>query len=137
VFDGLTAWEPRLESGLDELVVTEYHASMDERRSDGLPAGGSTNGRLLLDLLPKHGFEVLSAGASDWIVFPRDGSYPPGEALFLDRILDFFEESLGGRPALPRVDLEVWLATRRAQVREGRAVFMARHLDILARSLPA
>ena len=127
VYDGLCAWEPTLDRGLEDLLGSEYNASMDERGH-----GGSRLGRALFSLLPASGFRILDAGASDWAVFPREGRYLPGEALFLDCILDFFEESLSRRPAVPAAELTSWLAARRAQVAAGEAVFLARNIDFLA-----
>jgi SAM-dependent methyltransferase len=130
VYDGLSAWEPSFDRGLEDLLISEYHASMEERGR-----GGSRSGRSLFSLLPRSGFRILEAGASDWVVFPREGRYLPGEAVFLDCILDFFEESLSPRSAVPAAELRAWLEARRAQVAAGEAIFLARNEDFLAENL--
>jgi SAM-dependent methyltransferase len=131
-FDGLSAWEPEVDAELDARIVSLYHRTMDERVTDGRASGDSRAGRHLLTLLPRLGCRVHEAGASDWVVFPRDGSYPADERFFLSCILGFFEESLSARRELDRGDLDRWLTIRRAQLESGRLVFIAHQLDVLA-----
>jgi SAM-dependent methyltransferase len=131
-FDGVTVFEPET-PGLDDEVLEHYHRTMDERRANGLPAGESRTGRRLLTLLPSLGAEILAAGSSDWVVYPRHGSYPPGEAIFLHAILDFVEKSLTGRPGLNSRVLAEWLKLRRTQVDAGELTYMAHQLDFAGR----
>ena len=134
-FDGLTALEPVVDPDLDRRIVDLYHRTMDERIVAGKVSGDSRCGRHLLTLLPENGYRVLEAGASDWIVHPRDGGYPAEEGYFLSCILGFFEESLGGRADLDRGDLDRWLTARRAQLAAGKLVLVAHHLDVCAAPL--
>ena len=131
-FDGLTALEPVVDPDLDRRVIDLYHRTMDERVVAGKPSGDSRCGRHLLTLLPSCGYRILEAGASDWIVHPRDGAYPADEALFLSCILGFFEESLSARVDLDRSDLDRWLRVRRGQLAAGTLVLIAHHLDVCA-----
>jgi SAM-dependent methyltransferase len=131
-FDGLTAWEPEIDPGLDARIVELYHRTMDERIVAGKPSGDSRCGRHLLNLLPRCGYRIVEAGSSDWIVYPRDGAYPADERFFLSCLLGFFEESLSGRPELSRGELSGWLESRRAQLAAGDLVFIAHQLDVLA-----
>lgn len=121
-FDGLTVFEPAHPQ--DDAVMNAYHASMDAR-----PTGGSSRtGRRLFTALPETGFEILAAGASDWIVHPvPGGAYPADEAYFLRHILYFFEGSCTGVEGL-----EGWLAVRRRQVEAGELVYLAHQVDFLA-----
>jgi SAM-dependent methyltransferase len=128
-FDGLTILEPPLDPGFDDQVIAAYHASMDERLVDGRPSGDSRSGRRLFHLLPASGGEILQAGASDWLVYPRQGAYPADEAYFLDCILHFFEQSLAGRAEIDARRLAAWLAGRRAQVARGELVYIAHQAD--------
>jgi SAM-dependent methyltransferase len=132
-FDGLTAFLPEIDPTLDQAIVDAYHATMDARRDGVFPSGDSRTGRRLLWELPRHGTEVLAAGASDWIVFPRDGTYPEGEALFLHAILDMVETALHESPAASADQLSAWIARRRRQVEDGQLVFIAHQLDVLGR----
>jgi SAM-dependent methyltransferase len=131
-FDGLSAWEPEIDAELDARIVSLYHRTMDERIIAGKTSGDSRAGRHLLTQLPRLGCRVEEAGASDWVVLPRGGSYPADERFFLSCILGFFEESLSGRPELDRGDLDRWLQARRAQLESGGLVFIAHQLDVLA-----
>jgi SAM-dependent methyltransferase len=132
-FDGLTILEPPLDPGFDEQAITAYHASMDERRVNGRPSGDSRSGRRLFHLLPANGAEILQAGASDWLVYPRQGAYPVDEAYFLECILHFFEQSLAGRAEIDARRLAAWLAGRRAQVARGELVYIAHQIDFFGK----
>jgi SAM-dependent methyltransferase len=132
-FDGLTAFLPAVDPGLDQAIVDAYHATMDARRDGDHPSGDSRTGRRLLTELPRHGAKVIAAGASDWVVFPRDGAYSEGEADFLNGILDLVEGSLHASMALPADQLSTWTARRRRQVKDGELVYIAHQLDVLAR----
>ena len=126
-FDGLTAFEPSFDTTLDDQIVGLYHRTMDER-----PTGGdSRTGRHLLSQFDRLGVRILTAGPSDWVVYPRNGAYPDDEAYFLQCILHFFEESLSNHPDLDARSFESWLAARRAQLRSGRLVYIAHQLDVL------
>jgi hypothetical protein len=131
-FDGLTALEPEVDPDLDRRVIDLYHRNMDERVVEGRPSGDSRCGRHLLTLLPRCGYRIVEAGASDWIVHPRDGGYPADEAWFLSCILGFFEESVAGRAGLDPGELERWLRVRRAQLAAGKLVLVAHQMDVCA-----
>jgi hypothetical protein len=129
-FDGMTTVEPAIDPGLDEKIERLYHETMDTR-----PTGGdSLAGRHLFGHLRAAGADILAAGASDWVVYPRDGKYPPEEAYFLHFILHFFEESLTGHPALDSGAFCAWLEARRAQIERGELIYIAHQMDFLARN---
>lgn len=136
-FDGMTALEPEVDPELDRRIIDLYHRTMDERMVGGRISGDSRTGRHLLTLLPRSGYTVVEAGASDWIVYPREGDYPADERFFLSCILVFFEESLSaraesGRGELDRAELRRWLGARRAQLDAGKLVLVAHQLDVCA-----
>ena len=131
-FDGGTTLEPVLNAELDAKIERLYHGTMDNRST----GGDSRAGRHLFEHLRAAGADVLAAGASDWVVYPRDGQYPPEEAYFLHFILHFFEEALSGHPELDAGQLAGWLAERRAQVDGGELIYIAHQLDFLARRNP-
>lgn len=132
-FDGMTALEPAIDPQLDEQIVRLYHDTMDERVTDGRRSGDSRAGRHLFEQLTRAGLEVLEAGSSDWVVYPRGGEYPADEAYFLRHILHFFEESLAGHPALDAGRFKSWMEKRRAQIDRAELVYIAHQLDFLAR----
>jgi hypothetical protein len=131
-FDGLTSLEPSIDPGLDEKIQRLYHQTMDRR-----PTGGDSRaGRHLFGHLRQADAEVLAAGASDWVVYARDGKYPPEEDYFLHFILHFFEQALSGSPELEPAQFAGWLAKRREQVDCGELVYIAHQMDFLARRNP-
>jgi|CXWJ01.1.fsa_nt_gi SAM-dependent methyltransferase len=129
-FDGLTALEPPVDPGFDDLVIDHYHRTMDERQLDGRPTSGSRAGRALLRQIPAAGGHILAAGASDWVVMPHAGHYPGDEAYFLHHMLHFFELSLTGRAELDPDRLAAWLARRRAQIDAGELALIVHQIDV-------
>ena len=135
-FDGLTALEPVIFPDLDARLLELYHHSMDARRIEGRHAGDSRAGRHLFTALPQAGGHILAAGASDWVIFPRQGVYPVEEAYFLHFIVHFFEESLRGHPALDPQCFSAWIAERHAQIERGELVYIAHQIDFLGQVHP-
>jgi hypothetical protein len=128
-FDGVTTFEPAIDAGLDAQIERLYHETMD-RRAKG---GDSRSGRHLFGHLRNAGAEVLAAGASDWVVYAREGKYPDDEAYFLHFILHFFEESLTGLAELNVNAFADWLKKRRAQIERGELVYIAHQMDFLVK----
>jgi hypothetical protein len=104
---------------------------MDRRMRQGLPSGDSRAGRHLFRELREAGAELLEAGSSDWVVFPRGGSYSSEEVVFLRWILHFIEHSLTGHAELDPGALAGWLEHRRAQLARAELVYLAHQLDFL------
>ncbi len=130
-FDGTTAFGPA--HPLDGRIERLYHRHMDEVRDQ---PGSSRAGRDLLETLPESGFDVVAAGGSDWLVRPRDGDYPDDEATVVAHVLETIEGALADYPPsvlAPDVH-DRWLETRRRQLERGDLVFLAHHLDVLARA---
>ena len=128
-FDGVTSLEPTIDPSLDEQIERLYHASMDTR-----PTGGDSRaGRHLFSHLRSAGAEILSAGASDWVVHSVNGKYPADEAYFLNFILHFFEESLTGHVELNATAFANWIKERRAQIERGELVYIAHQMDFLVK----
>ncbi|HEX9679894.1 MAG TPA: class I SAM-dependent methyltransferase [Anaerolineales bacterium] len=132
-FDGATIFAPPAAAQLEARLEHAYHATMDERRVSGQPTGGSRTGRLLFGALTAAGAEILASGASDWVVFPRQGAYTEDEATFLGAILDTVEEALRGRSEISSGELNSWLAARRGHLARGQLSYIAHQLDFAAR----
>ena len=128
-FDGVTLFEPVIKSELDEKIEQLYHATMDTRST----GGDSRTGRHLFGHLKNTGAEIISAGASDWVVHSINGHYPANEAYFLNFILHFFEESLAGNTELNADEFDRWLKKRKIQIKRGELVFIAHQMDFLVR----
>ena len=127
-FDGATVFEPTVDPALDERIVDLYHRSMDERTRDGEPPGHGRTGRRLFSHVPAAGGEITAAGGSDWVVHPRDGTYPADEAYFLEYIIETIRGELAGE--LDPEDLDRWVERRREQVERGELVYVTHQLDV-------
>jgi hypothetical protein len=128
-FDGVSSLQPAIDPTLDEQIEKLYHKTMDER-----PTGGDSRmGRKLFVHLQTVEAEILAAGASDWVVYARDGKYPSDEKYFLQFILHFFESSLKDREELDANTLRGWLAQRHDQINCGDLVYIAHQMDFLVR----
>jgi hypothetical protein len=128
-FDGVTSLEPTIDVALDKQIERLYHKSMDTR-----PTGGdSQSGRHLFEYLRSAGAEILAAGASDWVVFAKDGKYPDDEKFFLQFVLHFFEESLTGNKELDAKAFSGWLKERHAQIERGELIYIAHQMDFLVK----
>lgn len=127
VFDGVSTLLPFIEPELDDKIERLYHESMDSRES----GGEYKSGRRLFEHLIQAGVRIISAGSSDWVVFPKNGRYEGDEAIFLNFIIDFFQETLGNHPELEGIKFSHWLETRREQIARGELVYLAHQLDFL------
>ncbi len=132
-FDGDTVLLPAIAPDFDDRVIRLYHRSMDERTVDGRPAGDSRTGRRLLARLLQCKTDILAAGASDWIVYPRRRRYPRRESYFLHHIVHTIAEELAHHPDIDPAYFKAWIAKRHAQIENGELVFMAKYIDVLAR----
>jgi hypothetical protein len=129
-FDGLTTFEPTIDTALDATIERLYHEAMDTR-----PTGGdSRTGRHLFSHLHSAGAQILAAGASDWVVYAINEKYPADEKYFLHFILHFFEESLTGHKDLDANAFAYWLSKRRAQIERGELVYIAHQMDFLVKT---
>jgi hypothetical protein len=132
-FDGVTAFEPSIDPGLDDAIERLYHRTMDERLVGGRRSGDSRTGRHLLAALRTMDVDVLAAGASDWVVVPSNGSYPDDEAYFLHFILHTVELALRRHPELDAQSFKRWIDRRHGQVERGELVYLAHQLDVVGR----
>jgi hypothetical protein len=132
-FDGMSTLQPVLDRELDETIERLYHTSMDTRST----GGDSLTGRRLFEHLRSVNAEVLAAGASDWVVYPNNGTYPADEKYFLQYILHFFESALKERSELNTGTLGRWLARRQEQIERGELVYIAHQMDFLVHAKPA
>lgn len=132
-FDGLTSLEPPLDPAMDELILTLYHRTMDERLTDGKPSGDSRTGRHLFSHLKAAGAHILAAGSSDWVVYPTKQGYPQDEAYFLHFIVHTIHQALENHPELDPAGFATWVAERHAQIERQELIYIAHQLDFLGR----
>jgi hypothetical protein len=121
-FDGGTLFQP--DHPADEAVVAAYHGAIDDVAGRDARAG-----RHLLDRCRERGGDLLAAGASDWIVHPRNGDYPADERQFLGTILEFVAGAVADEVAAA----DDWLRSRRRQLDAGVLSYVAHGYDVLYR----
>ena len=130
-FDGMTILEPPVDLDLDEQIERLYHQTMDRRVIEGESSGDSQTGRRLFGLLRQAGATILAAGASDWIVFPREDGYPGDESYFLHFIIHTIQAALQKEGSLDERRLLEWARLRHAQVERSELVYIAHQMDFV------
>ena len=128
-FDGATIFEPPIDPEFDAQIEQLYHRTMDERITNGKPAGHSQTGRQLFKYLRDAGVEILAAGSSDWVVHATGENYLHDEAYFLHFIMDTVRGALADHPELDQDRFAKWIAKRHNQVTLGQLVYIAHQLD--------
>lgn len=128
-FCGETRFDPPLAS--DRRILDRYHRSISARGGD--PGAGA---RLVAEAeRAGSGFAVLASGRSDWRVPAATDGYAPEELGFVEAVLGFIEQEVGGRADLP--EAADWLASRRAALTAGELGFRAENRDLLAVRRPS
>jgi SAM-dependent methyltransferase len=130
-FDGATIFEPIIDPDLDHQIESLYHQTMDARHFRGKAPGSSTTGRELIMSLKALGARLLTAGSSDWVVFPGPDGYPQEEAYFLHCIIDTIGRALAGHPGLERRGFEEWLSWRHQQIDAAELIYISHQLDVI------
>ena len=119
-FDGESFFEPP--DPADQVILGHYCDTMEEK-------GDSRTGRRIFHALSEIGAEILEVGSSDWVVVPKDGTYPNDEAFFLCFIVHTVEGAVQER----HEDVHRWASLRRRQVEQGQLVYIAHQLDYLVK----
>jgi ubiquinone/menaquinone biosynthesis C-methylase UbiE len=133
-YDSVTCFLPQWEPEFEEMLVSHYHLSMDNRIIGGRSSGSSQSGRQLILHLLSAKLPLIAVGNSDWIVFPQRGGYTRGEAFFLETIVHTIERQLQKDSTVDQCKLAQWAKHRSTQIAAGELIFMARNLDILCAS---
>lgn len=132
-FDGATILEPVIEPEFDALIEQLYHQTMDERTIEGVRSGDSRTGRRLFQQVESSGGEIITAGSSDWVVFPGPNGYPEDEAYFLHHIIHTIFQALESHPGLDQEKFAQWVNNRHTQIERAELVYIAHQLDFLGR----
>jgi SAM-dependent methyltransferase len=130
-YDGLSTFQPEVDTDFETKLMAAYHRTMDERVINGKASGDSQTGRHLLTALPAAGGQVMAAGSSDWVVRRQGPTYPADEAYFLECILLTIEGALKDFPGLDQNKLNEWMKVRRAQLANSELTFIAHQLDVV------
>jgi SAM-dependent methyltransferase len=130
-FDGATIFEPTIDPMLDAQIRDLYHQTMDHRVEGGKPSGDSRTGRHLFHQIDAAGGKILEAGASDWVIFPRERSYREDEAYFLHFIVETIREALERKKGLNQEHFSGWVAQRHRQIDAGDLIYIAHQIDLV------
>jgi SAM-dependent methyltransferase len=133
-YDGLTILEPVIDAQFDQLVLSLYHDTMNNRIINGKQYGDHQTGRHLMDSIPRNGGSILSAGSSDWVVYPESGGYAIDEAYFLHFIIHTIDGALRGNHALDEQMFAKWIQLRHAQIEQAQLVYIAHQMDYFGKS---
>ncbi len=131
-YDGITIFEPQINPEFEHKLLELYNQSMDERLTEGKPSGDCRTGRHLFKYFNKLGLEILSAGSSDWVVFPKKNGYPEKEADFLNHLLNTINLQMKGHPEIDPEELKLWKEQRKNQVEQNELVCIVHQMDFLA-----
>lgn len=130
-FDGATIIQPEMDPDLDTLIENLYHKTMDERIIGGKASGDSQTGRHFFQHALHAGAHILESGASDWVVFAKQGKYLEDEAYFLHFIVHTIGLALHDHPQLDQQQFSSWLSHRHDQIDQGTLVYIAHQMDFL------
>ncbi|XVH31187.1 class I SAM-dependent methyltransferase [Haloferacaceae archaeon DSL9] len=128
-FDGETIFRPVDDDAFEAELLGAYHATMDAPDRPG----GSRTGRLLLEALDDVGATIVSAGGSDWVVYPTAGEYQGDEAYFLHHIVDTVGSAVDETGEVDGAALAAWIDRRHGEIARGDLRYIAHQLDVLAR----
>ncbi len=139
VFDGGTILQPEIDPSYDAYIERLYHETMDQRLRNNQPSGDSQTGRHLFDYIRAAGAMLLTAGSSDWVVFPHAAGYPAAgypadEAYFLHFIIHTIHTALAHHPDLIPHQFADWINQRHAQIESGELIYIAHQLDFVGRA---
>ncbi|MGZ4851242.1 MAG: hypothetical protein ACXV2C_07680 [Candidatus Bathyarchaeia archaeon] len=130
-FDGMTILEPVIDKEIDELILKQYHRTMDERLVNGMCSGDSLAGRHLFTYLKEVGMQILNSGASDWVIFAKQNGYTQDEAYFLHFMLHNIQEALENNAELDAGLLNDWISKRHDQVENNELIYIAHQIDFV------
>ncbi|HEX7445566.1 MAG TPA: class I SAM-dependent methyltransferase [Methanothrix sp.] len=130
-FDGLTVLEPAIDEEMDDLILHQYHKSMDERLINGRRSGDSRAGRHLFSCLKEAGMQILDAGSSDWVIFAGPDGYRQDEIYFLHFIINSIGQALQDCSELDSGRLNDWISERHNQVENNELIYIAHQIDFV------
>lgn len=132
-YDGATQLFPSFrEVAFEARLLANYDQSMERRRVDGKPTGGSHSGARLLAALLDGGFELLGYGSSDWNMTPERGLYRDQDAICLQAILECIRKEGAAAGGFADSELNRWFLDRLERTHAGHLGLIVHQLDILA-----
>ncbi len=136
-YNGRTEFWPRAaDYDHEQIMLTEYDRSMDERTFEGVPVAGSRGAGRFLAEAERCGFEIVQFGGSDWCIQPENGVYPEGAATVLNGMVDFIANEATRRSKCDPKRTEAWRSIRRKQIQAATLRLLVHHLDAIVRITP-
>jgi len=132
-FDGVTTFRPQVDPVLDRKIERIYHESMAQRDQGYLMGGNSKTGRQLFDHLNNKKSKIISAGSSDWVIYPGENGYSEGVPYFLHYIVNLVKNSVENSDKIPVEKLERWADIRHRQIENEELFYIAHQLDIFGK----
>lgn len=130
-YDGVTSIFPPFGDGaFESKLMAVYDDSMDSRRTEGEPTGGSRAGSRLLSALLARRWEVLAYGTSDWNVTPLAGQYRDRDSVCIQAMLEFIRLE-AERASLNKDTLRAWFLERTHQLGARQLGMIVHQLDVL------
>lgn len=134
-FDGTTDFFPQSceRSEYDFEIEHFFHQAMGTRKAMQFDTLACHTGRRLIAILNHLRVNILSMGASSWIVSPHHGRYSADEQYFLSCIIDFvYETGKSLHDRIPRHDIDAfqrYIDCRRRQIEKAELIYVAHNID--------
>jgi SAM-dependent methyltransferase len=133
-YDGQTELRPTYrDAGFESDLVACYHAAMERREANGESTGGAHCGRRLHALLPRHNFEIVCAGASDWHIQPIGGRYLDQDEACLSVLIGLIAKEAIAADRFGVEAIARWREDRLRRLQARQLELRARNWDVLAR----
>lgn len=132
-YDGGTHLFPSFrDEAFEARLLENYDQSMERRRVDGKPTGGSRSGARLHASLLACGFVLLGYGSSDWNMTPERGGYRDQDTICLQAILECIRKEGAENGGFGDLELNHWFLDRLGAIHSGHLGLIAHQLDFLA-----
>lgn len=132
-FDGVTTFRPEIDSSLEAKIEHVYHENMGRRDKGNIMGGDSRTGSSLVYQLTSINAEIISAGSSDWVVYPDRNGYSDDVSYFLHHIIHLVSNSVERSDQISSEKLERWTEIRHQQIENEELIYIAHQMDLLGK----
>ncbi|MGH8664472.1 MAG: hypothetical protein ACREUX_09410, partial [Burkholderiales bacterium] len=133
-YDGATELgAPYHDAAFESELTACYNASMEARKTNGEGTGGAHCGERLQALLPRHGFDIVCAGPSDWHIRPSGGRYPDQDEACLSVLIGLIAKEAIAADRFDAAAVARWREDRLHRLQARQLELRVRNCDVLAR----